>query len=152
YRLERKERSLAAHFYLAGDVAGEELDNADLALTDTPASCQALDLFLGTQGWRRFVPGEGNIVLATAKPALPTTSARNEVAPGNALTSLQSESPQTLVAYYQKNFEREVGELISGATQERANLIEQKETRLISLGQALRELADFRDLPAEYLR
>jgi hypothetical protein len=152
YRLERKERSLAAHFYLAGDVAGEELDNADLALTDTPASWQALDLFLGTQGWRRFVPAPANIVLATAKPALPTTSARNEAALGNGLYSLQSESPQTLVAYYQKNFEREVGELISGANQERASLIEQKETRLVSLGQALRELADFRDLPAEYLR
>src|SRR5205807_3531104 len=49
------EPSPLTHFFLAGDVkTGEDLDQAALFALDTPPARKALDLFLGTAGWRRF--------------------------------------------------------------------------------------------------
>ncbi len=48
--------SVEAYFRLASQVERpEELERAELRLGDTKASAEALDLLLGTQGWRRFV-------------------------------------------------------------------------------------------------
>ena len=63
YLADTSETSLATHFYLADDV-GDDLAGANLALNDTPASRQALELFLGTHGWRRFVHGAAASMLA----------------------------------------------------------------------------------------
>ncbi|HEY1188997.1 MAG TPA: hypothetical protein VGE74_15185, partial [Gemmata sp.] len=50
-----RDRTLPTHFLLAGDVKGpDELEYADFLLTDHPKAREALDLVLGTQGWRRF--------------------------------------------------------------------------------------------------
>ncbi len=52
----RKDRLLPTHFLLAGEIkTPEELEYADFLLTDHPSAAEALDLLLGTQGWRRFV-------------------------------------------------------------------------------------------------
>ncbi|MBX9581695.1 MAG: hypothetical protein K2X87_15440, partial [Gemmataceae bacterium] len=49
------DRSPAAHFLLAGEVrTPDELEYADFLLSDHPKAGAALDLVLGTQGWRRF--------------------------------------------------------------------------------------------------
>ena len=49
-------RSPSAHFYLTREVQRpEDLEDAECLLADTPEARQALDLFLGTHGWRRFV-------------------------------------------------------------------------------------------------
>lgn len=48
--------SLTTHFWLTGqleDIRG--LEDANIYLTDGASAAQALDLLLGTQGWRRFV-------------------------------------------------------------------------------------------------
>lgn len=62
------EAGLPAHFYLLSDVQnGQELDEAHLILRDDPESWRTLDLFLGTQGWRRFQAapaGPGPVFLA----------------------------------------------------------------------------------------
>jgi hypothetical protein len=51
----KTDRLLPTHFLLAGDVRNPaELENADFLLTDHPKAGTALDLLLGTQGWRRF--------------------------------------------------------------------------------------------------
>ena len=50
-----KDRTMPAHFLLAGDVKNpDELEHADFLLTDHQHAGEALDLVLGTQGWRRF--------------------------------------------------------------------------------------------------
>ncbi|AMV23607.1 hypothetical protein VT84_04295 [Gemmata sp. SH-PL17] len=50
-----KDRTMPTHFLLAGDVKSpEELEFADFLLTDHKLAGEALDLVLGTQGWRRF--------------------------------------------------------------------------------------------------
>ena len=47
--------SLPAHLYLAGEVrTPDELEHAEFLLGDHPDAEKALDLVLGTQGWRRF--------------------------------------------------------------------------------------------------
>ena len=54
-----RDASPAAQFYLTRAVRHPaELEDADILLTDSAAARQALDLFLGTHGWRHFVPAE----------------------------------------------------------------------------------------------
>lgn len=56
---EHREAGLPAHFLLTSGVErSEELEAAGIVLAPTPQARQALDLFLGTQGWRRFVTEE----------------------------------------------------------------------------------------------
>src|SRR5438445_12013327 len=51
----KPDRLLPSHFLIAGDVKNPaELEHADFLLTDHPKAGVALDLLLGTQGWRRF--------------------------------------------------------------------------------------------------
>ena len=51
----KTDRLLPTHFLLAGEVKNPaDLENADFLLTDHPKAGVALDLLLGTQGWRRF--------------------------------------------------------------------------------------------------
>ncbi len=67
------ETSLPAHFYLTGQLRRpEELEQADVLLRDGPEAARALDLFLGTQRWRRFTAPEssGPPALAAAMPAM----------------------------------------------------------------------------------
>src|SRR5262249_55230330 len=57
----KTDRLLPAHFLLAGEVKNPaDLEHADFLLTDHPKAAIALDLLLGTQGWRRFA--EQNIL------------------------------------------------------------------------------------------
>jgi hypothetical protein len=52
---EKTARSMPAHFFLTTEVKKpEDLEYADFLLGDHPKAAQALDLLLGTQGWRRF--------------------------------------------------------------------------------------------------
>jgi hypothetical protein len=51
----KQDRLLPTHFLLSGEVRNSaELEHADFLLTDHPKAAVALDLLLGTQGWRRF--------------------------------------------------------------------------------------------------
>ncbi|HUR54347.1 MAG TPA: alpha-2-macroglobulin family protein, partial [Gemmataceae bacterium] len=51
----KQDRLMPTHFLLSGDVKHPaELEHADFLLTDHPKAATALDLLLGTQGWRRF--------------------------------------------------------------------------------------------------
>ncbi|HEX3147192.1 MAG TPA: alpha-2-macroglobulin family protein [Gemmataceae bacterium] len=51
----KTDRLMPTHFLLAGDVRNPgDLEHADFLLTDHPKAGVALDLLLGTQGWRRF--------------------------------------------------------------------------------------------------
>ncbi len=57
----KTDRLLPTHFLLAGDVKNPaDLEHADFLLTDHPKAAVALDILLGTQGWRRFA--EQNIL------------------------------------------------------------------------------------------
>ncbi|MFN4259353.1 MAG: alpha-2-macroglobulin family protein [Gemmataceae bacterium] len=52
---EKTARSMPTHFLLTTEVRRpEDLEHADFLVGDHPKAAQALDLLLGTQGWRRF--------------------------------------------------------------------------------------------------
>ncbi len=53
---DKTERGMPAHFLLTNEIRRpEDLENADALLNETnPRAAEALDLLLGTQGWRRF--------------------------------------------------------------------------------------------------
>jgi hypothetical protein len=52
---EKTARSMPTHFFLTTEVRRpEDLEYADFLLSDHPKAKPALDLLLGTQGWRRF--------------------------------------------------------------------------------------------------
>lgn len=59
---EKTWRSMPTHFLLTSEIRQpEEIEHADVLLGTHPKAATALDLLLGTQGWRRFVdlpPGE----------------------------------------------------------------------------------------------
>lgn len=56
---DRTARALRTHFLLASEVEHpEDLEHADFLLGDSPQATQALDLLLGTQGWRRFLEAD----------------------------------------------------------------------------------------------
>jgi hypothetical protein len=58
---EKTYRSLPTHFLLTSEVERpEELEHADVLLGDHPKAGAALDLLLGTQGWRRFAEQKAN--------------------------------------------------------------------------------------------
>lgn len=58
---EKTARSLPTHFMFVGEVKkAEDLEFADFLLTDHPKAPLALDLLLGTQGWRRFAEQDPN--------------------------------------------------------------------------------------------
>ena len=65
-----KDRLLPTHFLLGGEVKNpDDLEYADFLLTDHPKAGEALDLVLGTQGWRRFAEQSHAPALAAQKPA-----------------------------------------------------------------------------------
>ncbi|MBN9120568.1 MAG: alpha-2-macroglobulin, partial [Planctomycetes bacterium] len=62
----KHDRLQSTHFLLSGEVKNSaELEHADFLLTDHPRAAVALDLLLGTQGWRRFAEQD----VAPANPA-----------------------------------------------------------------------------------
>jgi hypothetical protein len=65
----KTDRLMPTHFLLSGDVKHPaELEHADFLLTDHPKAAVALDLLLGTQGWRRFAEQNGSPLDPADKP------------------------------------------------------------------------------------
>ena len=60
--LDKTDRpDLRTHFLLTSEVESpEDLEHANFYLADDPDASDALDLLLGTQGWRRFVSGDSS--------------------------------------------------------------------------------------------
>jgi hypothetical protein len=75
---EKTARGMPTHFLLTNEVKSpEELENADVFLSDHPKAALALDLLLGTQGWRRFAEQNPQRFLnarISKRPGTPTSS------------------------------------------------------------------------------
>jgi hypothetical protein len=105
--------SMPAHFLLATEVdRTEDLDNADFLLSADPQAAQALDLLLGTQGWRRFAEQDPEKFLKEKKQE------------AQRLLALQGQWPPRSVNYGQeavqkvvKEFHNRYAELERGLTQ-----------------------------------
>jgi hypothetical protein len=88
-RFQPRPQSLSAHFLLLNEIrTGADIDNVQLILNDAAESTQVLERFLGTHGWRRFVPAQETslVTLAKADARQPSILFSRENAP---LTELQ---------------------------------------------------------------
>lgn len=75
-RFQSPPRSLSAHFLLLNPIGdGADFDNAQLLLKNTPEAKEMLERFLGTHGWRRFVPAR--------EPSIQVQADATERAAGN---------------------------------------------------------------------
>ena len=118
---DRTARSMPTHFYLAGEVKNaEELEDADFLLSNHPGAALALDLLLGTQGWRRFAevhpagPKEKDAtVLAWGTPVEPPRL----IGPG----SFPRDEPRE-----EKHFRQELQKATAGLEAERSRLLAQR--------------------------
>lgn len=172
HRAEESERGLAAHFFLAGEFgADNDLADANLVLRDGPESGAALDLFLGTRGWRNFVPAKEAVHLAKlggkdakgAKKGDKATQARdekegdfNDSTRGGVQVAeffaRENATPQALQADYQARLQKEVSETIARARAQRADLLALKEEGFAEMDAARSSLTAFEELPRLYFR
>jgi hypothetical protein len=68
--------ALPSYFYLGTELEqAAEVDGGDLLLSENPRAAEALDLFLSTQGWRRFLePAPGTALAKNQTSASPATA------------------------------------------------------------------------------
>jgi hypothetical protein len=108
----KTDRLLPTHFLLAGEVRNPaELEHADFLLTDHPKAGVALDLLLGTQGWRRFA--EQNVL--PADPARRQEVERMLVAHGQrpaAALELTRLEEKRVTAEFQPKLEQAAGRVM----------------------------------------
>jgi len=74
---QEKPSGIDAHFLLLSEVRRpQDIEDADFLLRDDSASASALDLVLGTHGWRQFRPAMlQNFIAATTRDELPSNPA-----------------------------------------------------------------------------
>ena len=80
---DEKRASVTTHFRLASEIDHpEDLEDIEFFVGDEPASSEALDLLLGTQGWRRFVDAKhiAQVDAAASTAALATEDAQPSAA------------------------------------------------------------------------
>lgn len=129
-RFQSKPRSLSAHFLLMNEIrTGPDLDNAQIILHDSPESVQVLERFLGTHGWRRYVPAREQTIVAAGKDAPLAT----------ALVFSRASMPlETLQKRYQDKIDQALTPIRQGALEEQARLESERE-RLASAVNILAE-------------
>jgi hypothetical protein len=140
--------SPAAQFYLTRPVRHPaDLEDADLLLADTATARQALDLFLGTYGWRHFVPA------ARADVAqLDPKQARAQVRAGLPALLVVESRPQAAKQRYALALAARRKELYERAERTWAEQRAQRDRRVEEAQLAAAALAHYEDRPREILR
>jgi hypothetical protein len=132
------QQGLPAHFYLAADFDHpESLEQADFLIRDEPATRAALDLFLGTQGWRRFT-------IELTKPSVALAAAGSTNADGLVLIDN--------LAHAEQKYEAGVGQALSGAQARLDALTAEAKTWMETTQDAAGALSSYRMHAGEYFR
>jgi hypothetical protein len=133
-----------AHFFLLSDISRpEELEQADLLLADSPQGRKALDLFLGTQGWRRFIPAADETKLFAGDK-----KGKSE----EVLFSRENSSPAALAAVHDAKIKESLDKINQDVARQRQELAERKDRSIADARLAALELARLQNLPAEIVR
>lgn len=143
YRAERNERSLAG-WVMLGSEFGADVAEAPLLADDSPATRAALELFLGTRGWRRFVPQAEQPQREQAQFAQEKSTPR--------LFSAENLNPEQARALVTAKAERGLTKLQQRIDRERGRLSEQREQLGASLTAAIEARAAYARAPWEYFR
>jgi len=141
------EQGPPAYFYLTADVpGGADLDNADFLVSDTPEARAALDLFLGTQGWRRFSEPQAPPVLAKAVELDDAAKVVERPAVFN------RDNFDQVADHYDQELVRARDHLRQQALQERAALQDERERCMLAVGLATSSIGDYQERPRRILR
>jgi hypothetical protein len=132
---EKTDRTMPTHFLLTTEVRrAEDLEYADFLLSGHPKAPQALDLLLGTQGWRRFAEQDPERFLADVRKQaekLSEVEKQRRADDAERLLVLSGQSaPQTT------DFEQEKVERVAAEFAETAEAIQEKQ---LAAREALRE-------------
>src|SRR6266700_3169259 len=130
----------AGNFLVMSDVGADPAD-APLLADDSPATQAALELFLGTQGWRRFV--------AAAKTE-PAQFAKGDAA--GTLFSAENLSPEQARAQLAARVERSLPALQQRIDRDQSQLADQRETATASVTAALMARDEYERWPSETFR
>ncbi|HYT87811.1 MAG TPA: hypothetical protein VEL76_03755, partial [Gemmataceae bacterium] len=143
---QRAEVTPPAQFYLSRPVSHpEDLADVDILFADTPQARQALDLFLATHGWRRFVPsGEPQRTDPSEKEVLAAMDAGQ---PAVFIADNRLEA----VAEYQKKLASRQKALQDQAERQREELATVRDRKLEEAHSAAVALRNYEDLPRDYL-
>lgn len=143
--LDRHALSPEASFYLMS--AGEQpqdLENADVLLAESDLARQSLDLYLGSQGWRRFVPAAPAAVVAARDDASTTQPP--------ILFSRENASLATLQAQSAQSAQQELARLRRDHLQKLTALEAERAGQVEVATAAARRLAELKNRPVELAR
>ena len=97
--VEEETPKITTQFYLTSEIEKpEDLEKADFYLSDDPQAPAALDLLLGTQGWRRFVE-QSPIETALAHASKPASRPVTPIQPRAAAPTSQAIAPPSYVSF-----------------------------------------------------
>jgi hypothetical protein len=144
---------LPAHFYLLSEVCNpEDLDDADLIVEDRPEARQALDLFLGTRGCRRFVPVEPAQFALGGGRLGERGGKGGEAGPTILVFNRQNDSLANLRAQGEARLRTRLDELRQESLKSQTALQQERDQAITQARAAATALADYRARPGEYLR
>ena len=136
-RFQARPRSLSAHFLLLNEIrTGADLDEAQLILHDSPESTQVLERFLGTHGWRRYVPAQESAMIARAK---------NGIAPQALVFSRENVPLAKLQTEYEAKLAEKVASIQKAGLAEQAELVGKQSHWSAVAVKAARSLGDFQE-------
>src|SRR5262249_26364709 len=135
-------------FFLLSEIRHpEDVEQADLLLADSPEGRKSLDLFLGTQGWRRFVP-------ANPIPEPPALFAMGKDAKNaeGIIFNRENNTPAALAALHDAKLKKSLDQLSQETARKRQTLAQEKGQHTDDARLAAVELARFQNVPANVLR
>ncbi|HYV36643.1 MAG TPA: zf-HC2 domain-containing protein, partial [Gemmataceae bacterium] len=140
------EPGVPAFFLLGGELHDpEDLEDADFLLTDAPNAAKALDLFLGTQGWRRFVSKQ-------ADSPVTLTASRGPADVGQLALFTAGNSSEAALAKFAATVNKQQEEIAQQANQQRETLLTERDSGAERARAAAGALAEFEQLPMTWLR
>jgi len=159
-----KECDLPTHFFLAGDVPNDDLEQAQIVVRDDQASRQALDLFLGAQPWRRLPDAgpESNIAQLAqlrdevakaeggAAKKLQDRGLAAAVVP--VLLSLENAGLSQLQAQYETRLAKSLSTARNDFLDLKNGLASKQDAQKAHYQAVAADLAEYRQLPQNYLR
>jgi hypothetical protein len=133
-------------FFLLGSDLHDPQEVEDYLLPNSGAADKTIDLFLGTQGWRRFAPQQ--------QPGAPgkLTESRGVAEAGEPSLFTAGVSADAVKAKFVATVQAQQEEIVRHANQERESLLAERETGAERARAAAATLADYEQLPTTWLR
>jgi hypothetical protein len=148
---DQREPSLTEHFLVLGELAGgDDLDQANLMIADNDEAKAALELFLSTIGWRRFVPEQQSARSGTTTGATPAGTSRGRAVSAPVYFQRQND-PAELRKSYEEALEQKVAGLRTDLGASVGSWLEERSSATAHLDQLRARFHAYQELPRQAL-